>query len=86
MYFCILCGLAAEAPKRFALFTFRDLPGLPQFFHSDVLVFTVQVAVFVGLLLFHVFYYKLEKKKREALLFYFLFRHIRLNAFVLEYS
>lgn len=46
-------------------FTFRNLPGLPQLFHSDVLVFTVQVAVFVGLLLLHVFYYKLGKEERQ---------------------
>lgn len=39
--------------------TFRDLPAPPQLLHCDVLVFSVQVAVLVGLLLLHVFYDKL---------------------------
>ena len=45
-------------------FTFTGLPAPPQLLHSDVLVFAVQVAVLVGLLLLHVFYYKLEKEVR----------------------
>ncbi len=52
--------LGAETAD-FSCFTFRGLPALPQLLHSDVLVFAVQVAVFVGLLLLHVFYYKLGK-------------------------
>lgn len=49
------------------VFTFRGLPGLPQLLHSDVLVFPVQVAVFVGLLLLHVFYYKLGEERETEL-------------------
>lgn len=45
------------------MFTFRDLPAPPQLLHGDVLVFPVQVAVFVGLLLLHVFYYKLGEER-----------------------
>lgn len=45
--------------------TFRRLPAPPQLLHSDVLVFTVQVAVFVGLLLLHVFYYELGQQERH---------------------
>lgn len=41
--------------------TFRGLPAPPQLLHSDVLVFSVQVAVLVGLLLLHVFYDKLQR-------------------------
>lgn len=58
------CDLGAETPTTLC-FTFGDLPGLPQFLHGDVLVFAVQVAVFIGLLLLHVFYYELGKKKRR---------------------
>lgn len=47
-------------------FTFRGLPAPPQLLHGDVLVFTVQVAVFVGLLLLHIFYYELEEKKKTG--------------------
>lgn len=47
-------------------FTFRDLPGLPQLLHGDVLIFTMQVAVFISLLLLHVFYYELETEKNPS--------------------
>lgn len=47
--------------------TFRDLPAPPQLLHGDVLVFPVQVAVFVGLLLLHVFYYKLGEERETEL-------------------
>lgn len=47
-------------------FTFRGLPALPELLYSNVLVFTVQVAVFVGLLLLHVFYYELAKEESGA--------------------
>lgn len=40
--------------------TLRGLPAPPQLFNRDVLVFPVQVAVFVGLLLLHVFNDKLQ--------------------------
>lgn len=49
--------------------TLRGLPGPPQLFNRDVLVFSVQVAVFVGLLLLHVFNDKLQLQQR-------LFRNI----------
>lgn len=42
--------------------TFGGLPASPQLLHGDVLVLTVQDAVLVGLLLLHVFYYKLQKE------------------------
>lgn len=51
------------------LFTFRGFPAPPQLLHSDVLVFTVQVAVFVGLLLLHIFYYELGKERERQVSF-----------------
>lgn len=59
-----MSDLGAETAD-FSCFTFRGLPALPQLLHCDVLVFAVQVAVFVGLLLLHVFYYKLGNKERQ---------------------
>lgn len=43
--------------------TFRRLPTPPELLNCDVLVFSVQVAVFVGLLLLHVLNNKLQTKK-----------------------
>lgn len=43
--------------------TFRRLPTPPELLNCDVLVFSVQVAVFVGLLLLHVLNNELQTKK-----------------------
>lgn len=43
--------------------TFRRLPTPPELLNCDVLVFSVQVAVFVGLLLLHVLNNELQIKK-----------------------
>jgi len=63
--------------SHFSLFTLGALPALPQLLHGDVLVFPVQVAVLVGLLLLHVFYYELGYEGGQHWVCFFrLFRNI----------
>lgn len=56
---CFLCP---------SFFTFWYFPAPPQLLHRDVLVLSVKITVFIGLVLLHVLYDKLQKNKRITLL------------------
>lgn len=69
IFFCLTMLYTPPSPCFLCptFFTFWYFPAPPQLLHCDVLVLSVKITVFIGLVLLHVLYDKLQKNNRITL-------------------